>query len=106
MDEPDQIGRICAMEQKLNRALDAISAMETALETYRDAQSDIAALDAYLTSETWRQDFEADALGRLPADLPRGVLSEDGIYNMLESDGALRKALRELCGADSGAEEP
>lgn len=31
----------------------------------------------------WRADFEADEEGELPADLPRGVLSEDGIYNVL-----------------------
>ena len=29
------------------------------------------------------KDFEADEEGKLPADLKRGVLSEDGIYNLL-----------------------
>ena len=29
-------------------------------------------------------DFEADEAGLLPPDLKRGVLSEDGIYNLLE----------------------
>ena len=33
--------------------------------------------------------------GRLPADLKRGVLSEDGIYDLLEDDRALLVRLLE-----------
>ena len=47
-----------------------------------DAQ--IRELEAYYTSPEWKQDFAADEAGLLPSDLPRGVLSEDGIYNVLE----------------------
>jgi len=32
----------------------------------------------------WKADFDADAAGKLPADLKRGVLSEDGIDSVLE----------------------
>lgn len=35
------------------------------------------------TNHVWREDFEADEDGMLPADLKRGVLSEEGIYNLL-----------------------
>lgn len=31
----------------------------------------------------WRVDFELDERGALPSDLKRGVLSEDGVYNLL-----------------------
>ncbi|MCR5782856.1 MAG: DUF4298 domain-containing protein [Clostridia bacterium] len=47
----------------------------------------LAELEAYYTSGEWREDFEADEAGLLPPDLPRGVLSEDGIYNLLEDQG-------------------
>ena len=33
----------------------------------------------------WKDDFEADERGEFPADMKRGVLSEDGIYDLLES---------------------
>jgi hypothetical protein len=33
---------------------------------------------------TWRKDFEDDENGLLPKELKCGVLSEDGIWNMLE----------------------
>ncbi|MBP5744200.1 MAG: DUF4298 domain-containing protein [Oscillospiraceae bacterium] len=41
-------------------------------------------LESYYGSTEWKQDFTADEEGRLPKDLKRGVLSEDGIYNVLE----------------------
>ena len=37
-----------------------------------------------MQSSLWLSDFEADEAGELPEDLCRGVLSEDGIYNVLE----------------------
>ena len=34
--------------------------------------------------EAWKKDFAADEAGLLPQGLKRGVLSEDGIYNILQ----------------------
>ena len=42
----------------------------------------------------WKEDFEADEAGKFPDDLPRGVLSEDGIYNLLEQNDELWERLR------------
>ena len=44
----------------------------------------ISELEAYYESIKWRKDFENDESGLLPKKLLRGVLSEDGIYNLLE----------------------
>ena len=44
----------------------------------------IGELEAYYTSGEWKRDFVDDEAGLLPKKLPRGVLSEDGIYNLLE----------------------
>ena len=41
-------------------------------------------LEAYYASNEWKEDFAADEEGRLPKTLKRGVLSEDGLYNLLE----------------------
>ena len=92
----EQIERIRAMEEKLNAALAAVDAMDKALEAYRGALPGIRELDAYLSGSAWREDFEADEQGLLPADLRRGVLSEDGIYHLLEADSALRDELARL----------
>lgn len=40
-------------------------------------------LSEYYGSAAWKRDFAADEAGLLPQKLKRGVLSEDGIYNLL-----------------------
>ena len=40
-------------------------------------------LDAYYTSGEWQEDYEADEAALLPAELKRGVLSQDGLYDLL-----------------------
>ncbi len=79
----EQIERISQMEQRMERAAAAVMALSAALDRYEEVQEDISALEAYYDSETWKQDFADDEAGKLPADLRRGVLSEDGIWNLL-----------------------
>lgn len=79
----DRIDRIQQMEEKFDKALKAIAALDAALAQFETAAPEIEELIAYYESELWREDFEADADGMLPTDLKRGVLSEDGIYNLL-----------------------
>lgn len=79
----DRISRIQTMEDKFNKALRAAAALDAALEQFRAISSDMEELIAYYESDLWREDFNADEEGKLPADLKRGVLSEDGIYNLL-----------------------
>ena len=40
-------------------------------------------LEEYYSSGEWREDYEADEAGLLPADLKRGVLSQDGVFDLL-----------------------
>lgn len=51
----------------------------------------IDALEAYYTSVLWRQDYADDEAGLLPEDLKRGVLSEDGLYDLLDAWHELTK---------------
>ena len=41
-------------------------------------------LTDYMESGQWQKDYEADERGELPDNLKRGVLSQDGLYNLLE----------------------
>ena len=79
-----QIERITAMEARKNRCEAAVKALEAALEEYNAAQGDLQKLAAYFSGPNWWKDFDADEAGKLPADLARGVLSEDGLYNTLD----------------------
>lgn len=82
-DNKEQIARIRLMERRLNQALAAVKRLSSALEKYEAAQEAIAALSEYYGSDLWKQDFAADEAGLLPEGLKRGVLSEDGIWNVL-----------------------
>ena len=81
MDD-ERIARIKAMESAMNELGGAIDALRDALGRYEDAQALADKLDEYYSGE-WREDFEADERGELPADLIRGVLSEDALYDLL-----------------------
>ena len=82
-DNKEQIARIRLMERRLNQALAAVKRLDSALEKYEAAQEAIAALREDYGSDLWKQDFAADEAGILPEGLKRGVLSEDGIWNLL-----------------------
>ena len=86
-----RIERITHMEGLLDKSTEVIARLEQALEDFAALQPDIAELEAYYTSPQWRKDFEADEAGKLPKDLKRGVLSEDGIWNVLEDYRRLKK---------------
>ncbi len=93
-DDKEQITRIRKMERCLNRSLVAVKRLSTALDKWDAIQDDIAALDEYYGSGEWRQDFEDDEAGKLPQDLKRGVLSEDGIWNLLADCKELKNRMR------------
>ena len=69
------------MEQRFKNVLAAIKDGDT--KSLKTIKEDIAELNKYYSSELWKQDFAADEAGILPPDLKRGVLSEDGIWNLL-----------------------
>ena len=87
-DDKQQISRIRQMERRL-------VSVTAALDKWESVQEAIAALDEYYGSDTWRQDFADDEAGRLPDGLKRGVLSEDGIWNLLTDVQDLNRRLQE-----------
>ena len=78
------VKRVIEMEAILDKAEEKIGALEKAIAEYEACQADIGKLEAYYTSAAWKKDLAYDEAGRFPADLKRGVLSEDGIYDLLE----------------------
>ena len=78
-----QIERIKWMEQRFNKVLATIK--DGSAVSLRTIKEDVAELSKYYGSELWKQDFAADEAGNLPSDLKRGVLSEDGIWNLLSN---------------------
>ena len=85
----EQIERIQHFEMLLDRVAPVLGNLEEALDAFEGIQEDVKELAAYYEDDDWREDFEADEAGKLPADLKRGVLSEDGIYDVLSDHYAL-----------------
>ena len=80
----DSIRRIEEMEGIFYEALEAADSLEKALERFESIRSDIDKLEKYYTGKEWKDDLKLDERGKLPSDLKRGVLSEDGISDLLD----------------------
>ena len=84
-----QIERIKRMEQRFNNALAAFK--DESAASLKAVKEDVAELSKYYGSELWKLDYAADEAGKLPPDLKRGVLSEDGIWNLLSDYREIQK---------------
>ena len=87
-----QIERIKWMEQRFNNALAAIK--DGSAVSLKAVKKDVAELSKYYGSALWKLDFAADETGILPPELKRGVLSEDGIWNLLSDYREIQKTKR------------
>lgn len=97
----EQLQRITQMENYFNQSVAAVEALSHALEDYLTVQPQLQALSDYYGSSQWYDDLADDEAGRLPSELRRGVLSEDGIYNMLMDHQQLLTSLKHLVGSDN-----
>ena len=91
-----RIERITHMETLFDKSEEVVKRLEAALKDFAKLEHDIAKLEAYYNSPQWRKDFEADEAGKLPKDLKRGVLSEDGIYDLLSDYQCLKDQIRTI----------
>lgn len=95
MKKTKQIERIEKMEKLMDESSVAIKEMEKCLNRFSRAQKKIDELADYYFSSEWKKDFEDDEKGKFPKDLKRGVLSEDGLYNLIsDNDDLLKKMER------------
>lgn len=88
-----RLERIARYERILDRAEAAAKQMEDALDAWDAVRDELTELEKYYTSREWKADYDADAAGKLPPELKRGVLSEDGIDSVLERFRDLKERL-------------
>ncbi len=77
------IMRVREMERLFDEVTDALTENGGNNSVTPDIISKIRTLSRYMDSGLWLSDYEADERGELPSDLKRGVLSQDGLYNLL-----------------------
>ncbi|MBO4310383.1 MAG: DUF4298 domain-containing protein [Lachnospiraceae bacterium] len=86
--------RIVFMEEIFDRAKEVSANANENPTAFLDYQSEIEKLEEYYSDERWKKDFALDEQGMLPKGLKRGVLSEDGIYNLLEQNREVLETVR------------
>ena len=74
----EQVKRITHYEDLMQRAEKLLSDGDD-----HELKDLLRELSGYYGSAAWKRDFAADEAGLLPDGLKRGVLSEDGIYDLL-----------------------
>ena len=79
----NRIERIKHMELLFEKARSVIYDNNTNKKDLSAIQSVICTLADYQSSGLWLSDYAADENSELPKDLKRGVLSQDGLYNLL-----------------------
>ena len=86
----EAVERIRVMESYLNKATELLNKKKLDSDEKELLLLCLSELDNYYTSEAWKFDFKLDELGKLPDDLKRGVISEDGISNILDRYDEIR----------------
>lgn len=77
------IQRVIKMERLFNQVLRLKSKHPRTLAEQRAMRQSLAVLASYYSSWEWKEDFAADEAGLFPRSLKRGILSEDGLWNLL-----------------------
>ena len=80
----NQLERIRYMEQLLDFVVESRKEQNINHDKQTRVQEATRILAEYYASKEWKQDFADDEAGLLPKDLKRGVLSEDGIWNIFD----------------------
>ncbi len=71
--------------------LTAIADKHAELLSHPDVTALAGTLSDYYFGGTWLADYELDECGKLPKSLKRGVLAEDGVYELLTNIGFVGK---------------
>lgn len=96
MDERnEQIERITRYESIFDSVSAAVRRVSDSLDELEELAPRIGELTAYYTGSEWKKDFEDDEAGLIPKTLKRGVLSEDGVYDLLDELGKMKTRIPE-----------
>ena len=77
------IARIKKMEARFDRLQAAVNERSNSVCGESWFRNELALLLDYYEGGQWLRDYELDKAGGLPADLKRGVLSQDAVYDFL-----------------------
>ena len=85
--------RVRMMEKLYDCLLDALKSGPERIESDEALKNVAGVLADYLDSGTWMHDYQMDEEGLIPKEIKRGVLSQDGLYDLL-SEPAIKPVIR------------
>jgi hypothetical protein len=80
----DRIERVERYEQLYDEVLQEVERRDGGSEVDPSFDEKVQLLREYYASGQWLEDYIADENGEFPPDMKRGVLSQDGLYDLLE----------------------
>lgn len=90
MENAIRTDRIAHFEEIMDRIIRITKLDGITPGVYESVLPELKELEAYYTSPLWKEDYAADEAGLLPEGLKRGVLSQDGISDLLDRFHDLR----------------
>lgn len=84
---------ISKMEEIFDEITAAQDSLKRTIDEYKSLQDKVRRLEEYYTSDQWKEDLAMDEHGEIPADIKRGVLSEDGIYDLLDRNNEIMRMI-------------
>lgn len=83
MENGSLVNRVKRMEIYFDAVLSALTDAPELIREDRCIKAMTKALSEYMDSGQWLCDYTADEQGLIPQDIKRGVLSQDGLYDLL-----------------------
>ena len=94
--EYKNIDRIKEMEEILNNGTKIMDSLLKAYDDFIEYEPKLKKFIDYYDNGGYREDFLADEQGLLPADLKRGVLTEDLPYDLVSQYDYIKNELLKL----------
>ncbi len=88
--------RVSVNSRRFETLPEIVEHAQASLDMLSGKWEDIIALDEYMDSGQWLRDYEADERGEIDKDLPRGVLSQDALYDTLQELQEVLRSIRRL----------
>ena len=96
INKNELLTRVREMEDHYDELTRVLAGLDDAISEYNDFKADLQILREYMESGQWKKDFESDEAGKIPAEVKRGVLSEDGLYDFLQGADKILEFAREV----------
>lgn len=76
--------RVAQMSGLYDQVAGLLRELDARREELLALKKELGKLKRYQSSGRWLEDYEADERGEIPPEVNRSVLSQDGLYNLLE----------------------